>query len=332
MKIVDPQNIRPYQVMLYVLPGFNLTEFAAVLDTLHSVNQISGSIQYEWKIMSERTESVKSSTGFSVEASAFVEVNSSPDLMILLGGNSCRKVPKLLKSAAHWLKCRNAHVIVLSEAVATLVGVGFFNNQKASVHWQDAASLEFFDGEIYLNKSIYSETGRVTTSGGRIATFDVTLNFLVQIHGRKFADLVADYMLKGEIRQYDAPQRRGLRDRLGSSDVRILRAVEIMEQNIEDTLSMADIARELKISQRQLERLFKAELKETPNNYYKSKRLKRAHKLLEQTSMSMIDIAICAGFSTPSCFSKSYKRKYGQTPLEFRFSSQDPNSLAKISN
>ena len=314
----NAKRIQPYQVMLYVLPQFNLTEFAAVTDVLRTANRICDTIQYEWWVISEQTRAVVTTSGIAVPAAAFSNISVSPDLVIFLGGESCDDTSRSLKSALHWLRRRKARVVILSDAVDSLIKVGALNNCKVSPHWKKTNYLSHGQFDLDLDGAISSESGRLTTSGGHVATYDVMLNLLVQMHGRNFANLISDYLLKGEIRENETPQRRNLRDRLGTSDTRILRAIELMEDSIEDVLAIADIAQDIGISQRQLERLFCTHLNQSPEAYYKGIRLKCAQDLLRQTSMSVIDIALSTGYATNSSFTRSYKRKFGQSPQEYR--------------
>ncbi|RJL04857.1 helix-turn-helix domain-containing protein, partial [Paracoccus siganidrum] len=52
--------------------------------------------------------------------------------------------------------------------------------------------------------------------------------------------------------------------------------------------------------------------------YYMETRLARARNLLMQTEMSVIEVALASGFSSPSHFSKCYRMHYGCTPYRQR--------------
>ncbi|RJL04933.1 helix-turn-helix domain-containing protein, partial [Paracoccus siganidrum] len=52
--------------------------------------------------------------------------------------------------------------------------------------------------------------------------------------------------------------------------------------------------------------------------YYMETRLARARNLLMQTEMSVIEVALASGFSSPSHFSKCYRARYGSTPYRQR--------------
>ena len=56
----------------------------------------------------------------------------------------------------------------------------------------------------------------------------------------------------------------------------------------------------------------------SPKRYYLELRLKKARSLLLQTDMSVINVALASGFSSPSHFSKCYRAFYGRTPYRER--------------
>ena len=92
----------------------------------------------------------------------------------------------------------------------------------------------------------------------------------------------------------------------------------MMEGNIEDPISPADLAEEVGMSTRQLERLFRRYLNRSPKRYYMELRLQKARNLLMQTDMSVINVALACGFASPSHFSKCYRAHYNTTPYRER--------------
>ena len=72
------------------------------------------------------------------------------------------------------------------------------------------------------------------------------------------------------------------------------------------------------MSTRQLERLFRKYLDRSPKRYYMELRLNKARNLLMQTDMSVINVALASGFSSPSHFSKCYRAQYDTTPYRER--------------
>ena len=76
----------------------------------------------------------------------------------------------------------------------------------------------------------------------------------------------------------------------------------------------ADIAAYTDLSRRQLQRLFQRYLTCTPSRYYLQIRLARARELLNQTSMSLVEISTLTGFVSSSHFNESYKAVFGRSP------------------
>ena len=109
-----------------------------------------------------------------------------------------------------------------------------------------------------------------------------------------------------------------LRARLGVAHPKLLAVVSDMEKSLENPLSCAELARQVGLSTRQLERLFRKYLSRSPARYYLELRLNRARLLLLQTNMSVIDVALACGFVSASHFSKCYSEHFGKTPSQER--------------
>ena len=92
----------------------------------------------------------------------------------------------------------------------------------------------------------------------------------------------------------------------------------MMEQNIEEPISPAILANHVGMSTRQLERLFRRYVNRSPKRYYMELRLGKARNLLMQTDMSVINVALACGFTSPSHFSKCYRAQYDTTPYRER--------------
>jgi transcriptional regulator GlxA family with amidase domain len=67
-----------------------------------------------------------------------------------------------------------------------------------------------------------------------------------------------------------------------------------------------------------MERLFQRYLGQVPTKYYLELRLQRARELLNQTSLSVTEIAVICGFLSPPHFSKCYRSVFGLSPSSER--------------
>jgi transcriptional regulator GlxA family with amidase domain len=91
-----------------------------------------------------------------------------------------------------------------------------------------------------------------------------------------------------------------------------------MYANIEDPLSLDDIAEQGGLSRRQLERHFRNLLLEPPAVIYRNIRLERARGLMIETDMSVMEVAMACGFNSANVFSRHFKKRYGETPFGVR--------------
>ena len=95
-------------------------------------------------------------------------------------------------------------------------------------------------------------------------------------------------------------------------------AVFEMSKNLENPLTINKISRVVNLSLRQTERLFSKHLRMTPKKYYLKLRLLHGRQLIEQTSMSILEISIASGFSSRRVFSKYYFNEFGFLPSHTR--------------
>lgn len=100
---------------------------------------------------------------------------------------------------------------------------------------------------------------------------------------------------------------------------RINIVLSFIDENLEKDLSLQTIANIAFYSPFHLHRLFKAITNETLNAYIIRKRVERtALMLIHNKEYSIADIANKYGFKNDSTFSRTFKKIYGQSPIEFR--------------
>jgi transcriptional regulator GlxA family with amidase domain len=144
------------------------------------------------------------------------------------------------------------------------------------------------------------------------------LHLIERDHGADLSMAVADQMVYSAAREATAAQRVSLQSRNGIRNIHLTRAIQRMRETIEDPLSPAQIAAEIGISTRQLERLFGKFLNTSPKKYFMDLRLERARHLLIQTEASVIEIALACGFESSGHFSRVYRAAYGVAPMQQR--------------
>jgi YesN/AraC family two-component response regulator len=99
----------------------------------------------------------------------------------------------------------------------------------------------------------------------------------------------------------------------------IRRALVIVTDNLGDPdFSIDSFSREMGVSRSQLQRKIKGLTSETPMEFIKSIRLKRAAQLLRDSQLSITEICYQVGFNYPAHFSQQFQKQFGQTPKSYR--------------
>ncbi len=106
--------------------------------------------------------------------------------------------------------------------------------------------------------------------------------------------------------------------RVGLIDRRIRRSVELMHAQLEQDLSLKEIAAASYLSPFHFVRVFKKLTGTTPHAYLASIRTSYAQLLLAEASLSVTEISSRVGYSSPSHFTKAFRQATGVTPRAFR--------------
>lgn len=137
---------------------------------------------------------------------------------------------------------------------------------------------------------------------------------IAEEYGRPLANAVAEWFLHTRPRAADEPQRMSLRERYEVRHAGLLRVLAAMEEALEAPLPRNALAAIAGVSVRQLERLFTQHLASSIGRHYLALRLDHARRLLRQTSLSVIEIALACGFANAAHFSRAYRARFGKPP------------------
>jgi len=298
-------------------PQFTLGALSSAIEPLRLANYLSGEKLYEWYLLSEDGKPVTSSADIAI-APAFAVDDARPLTTVFvcggLGSNTYES-----KKVASWLRrlaSRGTNIGALCAGSLTLARMGLLDGYRCSIHWEYLPGFSEDFPDVDVREEIYAiDRNRFTCAGGTAST-DLMLAFIARQHGRELAAQVSEELVVERIRGDEDSQRMALRLRLAVSQPKLLESIMVMAENVEAPLSQVELADEVGVSTRQLERLFQKYLSCTPSRYYLEMRLNRARALLQQTSMSVMNVALATGFVSASHFSKSYRLRFGHAPRQ----------------
>ena len=309
----------PKRFVFVLLDQFTMLCFSSAVEALRIANRMSGRELYQWSLVGEGGDYAQSSAGIWFRLDADLEEFGREDVILLCGGIDIGNATT--KRLVGWLRreARKGPVIAgLCTAGYTLAKAGLLDGKRATIHWENQDSFAEEFEEVTLTKSVFVVDGnRITTAGGT-ASIDLMLKLIAEDHGEDLANLVADQLIYTSIRTDQDTQRLSIPTRIGVRHPKLGAVIRMMEQNIEEPISPSQLAEDVGMSTRQLERLFRRYLNRSPKRYYMELRLGKARNLLMQTDMSVINVALACGFASPSHFSKCYRAHYDTTPYRER--------------
>ncbi len=312
-----------------LVPKFAMMAFTSAVEPLRAANLLSGKELYDWRVITRDGRPLPSSNRIRLMPDASIETvagtlsprgpGSRLASVVVCGGMDGQLYRD--RAVFAWLRRlarQGARVGALSDGSYILARAGLLDGYRCTIHWSCLPGFtETFPG-IEASAEIYRiDRNRFTASGGT-ASLDLMLHTIEADHGRDLAIAVAEQFLHERIRSDLDRQRMPLRLRLGLSHPKIIEAVGLMEAYLEEPLSCVELARRSGLSTRQMERLFRKYLKRTPQRYYLELRLERAQRLLTQSSLPVMEVALACGFVSPSHFAKCYREQYHQVPKSTR--------------
>lgn len=101
---------------------------------------------------------------------------------------------------------------------------------------------------------------------------------------------------------------------------------KFIHKNIHKRFTSADLAKEIKMNQDYFSRQFKKSFKQTPKEFLKQERIRRAANLLMESNMNISELARFLGYTDVYQFSQQFKKIHRISPNNFRKSSKDSTS------
>lgn len=309
----------PKKIGFFLVPSFSMMALSAATEPLRAANRVSGRTLYSWHLLSADGESVASSSGFTLLPDVAITATEELDQLFVvasLGVDNYR--------SAHvfdWLRrfaASGKPLGGISLGAMLLARAGLLSGYKCTIHWESQRHFAEEFPLLDVSPDIYCIDRNRSTCGGGTAAMDLMLELIARQHGHALATEVADQFLHTRIRTSQESQKTAIQWRYGVDDRRIIKAIALMEQNIENPISMRAIASLVGISHRQFERLWLKHFEESPAKFYQELRLKAAQKLICESTYSLFDIAVQCGFSSASHLGRCYRQFFKRTPGEER--------------
>ncbi|MEO0864563.1 MAG: helix-turn-helix domain-containing protein, partial [Pseudomonadota bacterium] len=291
-------------------------ELTSVTHVLATTNAILEREQFCRRFSTDAPGLVSSDQGALVRAEPSIGDHRLADAMIVVGGRNAAQTTWLSRARAMQRKARP--VVLLSDAATGYIKATKAPAGHVTTHWSDVTPLVETGYHPKLTTRLSENSDGIITAAGAGATMELIVGLVSPyLTSPQLAEL-GNRLLLQTIRKSHAEQPRSISDNEGLFDARLTEVIRLMEETVHEPMLMEDITREVGMSTRHLERVFRAVFNVSPARFYRSLRVKRARAMIEESLLPLIDIAVATGFGSCTTMTKSIKSEYGMTPTQMR--------------
>jgi len=304
---------------MLVFEDFLLLDAAGPICALEVANRASGRIAYRTHVVAVRAQSVRSSSGVSIDAKSLAEVRSF-DTLIVAGGNGAERAgdDPLVRKFVQTAFRRGCRIASVCSGTYILAAAGVLKGRRATTHWIEARKLAQRYRDIQMDSDrIFIKQGKLWTSAGVTAGIDVTLALIEEDLG----ELVARNVAKGLVVYYRRPGGQSqFSTLLGAAgpQSRFGATLAWAREHLTERLSVATLAAKSALSVRQFSRAFSLDVGMSPAKAIEGLRVEAARSRVESGSSQLESIARRTGFGSVDRMRRAFLRAYGHTPQQLR--------------
>ncbi|MDO6966531.1 GlxA family transcriptional regulator [Rhizobium alvei] len=306
------------EIDILAFPETTLILLAAVIEPLRAANRISGQPLYSWRLLSPDGGPVETTAGIQIPVDGRFEADKdSRPLFVVSSYNWRRSATTAMKMALSRTARYRSLIVGIESGSWLMAEAGLFADHRVTVHWEDNEEFSArYPALDVVRERFVIDRRRMTTSGS-IPTLDLMLELVRRRLGYSMALEVA--------RSFIYERDGGGRDLLpsphnspGTMDRRLTEAVRLMEETVDQPLSLQRLARRAKVSARHLQSLFADAFGVSPHVHYLALRLNAARRKVIETRATFAEIAAQTGFNSASSFSRSYRTQFRESPSDTR--------------
>jgi transcriptional regulator GlxA family with amidase domain len=304
-------------------PEFTLLAFSGFVDALRlAADERDGSrqIRCSWSILNHSSDPIRASCGLEVHPTDVLDDPKRFDYVVVVGGllRGGHNIAPDLLAYIQQADRANVPLIGICTGSFVLARANLMRGYRCCISWfhHDEFRREFPDHNAVSSELFIVDRNRITCAGGTSVVHLAA--YLIERHcGKAESAKALRIMIEKAALSPRTPQPQPLFTEK-TNNVRVRRAMLLIERNIGAPLSAEKLAQQTHLSLRQLERLFRSKIGISPSAFALRLRLQAAYELLTASSASISEIALECGFSDCSHFSRSFRKQYRETPSEVR--------------
>lgn len=312
------------RVCILVLPHTGLLSIANAWEVLAHTNDVLGRSAYELSLHGPRGPVVPTSHGITLGGLRPLPKSPKrlPDIAIVAGSPLSRPDARAEGELSSWLakhQRRIPTIMSICTGAFVLGAAGLLDGKRATTHWQWLAGLrERFPKACVVDDGIFVRDGRIWSSAGLMAGVDLMLALVEEQHGHALAMAVAKRMVLFLRRSGKQAQFSSSLQRQEKEPARLSELDSFVLEHLHQALPVTRLAAGLGMSVRTLTRWCRSHLDESPAEVVRRLRVEAAQRLLEESSLSLKEIAARTGLGDPATLWRVFSQQLGVPPAAYR--------------
>lgn len=306
-------------VVLLAYDGLGTFEFAIAVEIFGLPRPEVGRNWYRFEVCSLDSGPLRSTGGVHFNVEAGLSKLLSAGTIIIPGWKGtdvpppARLITSLRKAYAS-----GSRLVSICSGVFVLAATGLLDGRRATTHWRYVEALRRKYPQIQVEPDVlYVDEGRILSSAGSAAGIDLCLHIVRQDFGAEIANRVARRLVVSPHR--DGGQAQFVPEPIRTKPIGGLAPIlNWMETNLDQELSVPQLARQAAMSPRTFARQFRRQTGTTPHQWLTHLRLLAAQRRLENTNDSMDEIAESVGWQTAVTLRQHFSRELRTSPTAYR--------------
>ncbi|MGD9928423.1 MAG: GlxA family transcriptional regulator [Mangrovibacterium sp.] len=225
------------------------------------------------------------------------------------------------REALSWIvdQYRNgAEIASLCVGAFLLASTGLLNGKKCSTHWGFTGQFRrMFPQVLIQDGQIVTEEGGLYSSGGAHSYWNLLLHLVEKFTGREMAILISKYFAI-DINRSSQSAFALFNGQKGHHDEAVKKAQEYIEKNVDEKISVDDLADKIAVGRRTFERRFKRATNNSVLEYIRRVKVEAAKRNIETGSKNITEVMFEVGYTDVKSFRAAFKQVTGLTPVEYR--------------
>ncbi|GAB2985580.1 helix-turn-helix domain-containing protein [Saccharothrix stipae] len=305
-------------VAAVVIDGLAPFEFGVICEVFGVDRTEDGVPPIDFLVCGERPgEPVRTSVGASLTPDHGLDALGRADLVAVPAVKIRDEYPPLVLEAIREAHRGGSTLLSVCSGAFVLGAAGLLDDRRCTTHWHHATALaERFPHAKIDPDVLFVDEGDIVTSAGTAAGIDACLHLVRRELGAAVTATIARRMVV-------APQREGGQRQFVELPAphqadSLQPLLAWLQDRLDQEHTIASLAEQATMSERTFARRFAAETGTTPHRWLTVQRVLRARQLLEETQLTVEDVAHRAGFGTAALLRHHFTSVVGVPPKDYR--------------